>query len=248
MKKFFVSENQVKNDKVFIVGTDVNHIKNVLRMNIEDRINICIAEENYIAEILEFKDNQIECKIVEKMDVSHESNVNISIFQGLPKFDKMEFIIEKNTEIGVKEFIPVIMKRSIVKVDEKVKEKKEERFRKIAEVASKQSQRDIIPKVKNIIKFKEIIELFKIYDYVLVAYEDEKKNHIKDVLKSIKQEEKEVYNIGIVIGPEGGIDQEEIEYMKDINNIYFVSLGDRILRTETAGMVASTQILYELER
>lgn len=256
MSKFFVKENQINNNNIEILGEDVNHIANVLRMKKEDKLQICNQDtlENYIANIISITKNSIRCEIIEKISQTTESNVNITLFQGLPKFEKMELIIQKNTEVGVKKIVPVIMERTIVKLDEKVASKKVERWQKIAEVAAKQSMRDIIPKIENVVKFKEITNFINNYDLVLVAYENEDKNILKTELLKIKEQkqnitknsERPTYNIAILIGPEGGISEKEITFLAE-NNAVFVSLGKRILRTETAGIVMSGNIVYELE-
>ena len=250
MSKFFVENSQINDNKIQIIGDDVNHISNVLRMKKEDELQICNQRtgENYICQIITFNKNSVECKIKEKIEETTESNVNITIFQGIPKFEKMELIIQKNTEIGVKKIVPVLMERTVVKLDDKIANKKIERWQKIAETAAKQSMRDIIPKIENIIRIKDMKS--SNYDAVIVAYENEEKNMLKQELKNLKDskktEESKTYNIAIVIGPEGGISEKEIEILKE-NNAKFVSLGKRILRTETAGIVMSGNILYELE-
>ncbi|MEF2931827.1 MAG: 16S rRNA (uracil(1498)-N(3))-methyltransferase [Clostridia bacterium] len=244
MSKFFVKENQINNDKIHILGEDVNHIANVLRMKKEDEVQICNQEtgENYITKIISFSKDEIECEIVKKIIETVESNVDITLFQGIPKFDKMELIIQKNTEVGVKKIVPVLMERTVVKLDEKTANKKIERWQKIAEVAAKQSMRDIIPEIENIIKLQDITK--QDYDVVLVAYENEEKNMLKQELKKLQGKDR--YKIAIVIGPEGGISEKEIEILKNMG-ASFVSLGKRILRTETAGIVMSGNIMYELE-
>ena len=247
MSKFFVKPEQIKNDNIIIDGDDVNHILNVLRMKKDDEIQVCnqVTGENYKARIMQYSKNEIECKIEEKIGKSTESNVHITLFQGIPKFEKMELIIQKNTEVGVNNIVPVIMERTVVKLDEKVASKKLDRWQKIAEIAAKQSMRDIIPNVKSIIKTKEIgVDR---YDVVLVAYENEEHNMLKAELKKLESQNKQEYNIAIVIGPEGGISEKEIELL-DEKNVKFVSLGKRILRTETAGLVMAGNILYELEK
>ncbi|CCZ18509.1 ribosomal RNA small subunit methyltransferase E [Clostridium sp. CAG:780] len=244
MSKFFVKENQINNDKIHILGEDVNHIANVLRMKKEDEVQICNQEtgENYITKIISFSKDKIECEIVKKIIETVESNVDITLFQGIPKFDKMELIIQKNTEVGVKKIVPVLMERTVVKLDEKTANKKIERWQKIAEVAAKQSMRDIIPEIENIIKLQDITK--QDYDEVLVAYENEEKNMLKQELKKLQGKDR--YKIAIVIGPEGGISEKEREILKNMG-ASFVSLGKRILRTETAGIVMSGNIMYELE-
>lgn len=249
MPKFFVNQEQITNNQIKIIGQDVNHIKNVLRLSIKDEINVCAIEThaNYICEIQELNNDYIKCNILQEINETTESNTRIHIFQGLPKADKLEFIIEKCTEIGVKQITPVIMKRTIVKLDEKDKIKKQARWNKIAEVAAKQSGRDEILTVNSIINFKNLFEKWKEYDIVLVAYENEKENTLKSVLKKLKKEEENL-NIAVLIGPEGGIDDQEMEQIKKQNNNYaIVTLGKRILRTETAPLVIASNILYELE-
>ena len=246
MSKFFVKDNQINNNRINIVGEDVNHISNVLRMKKEDELQVCNQEtgENYITKITSFSKEKIECEVVKKIDKTVESNVNITLFQGIPKFDKMELIIQKNTEVGVKKIVPVLMERTVVKLDEKTINKKIERWQKISEVAAKQSMRDIIPEVENVIKLKDIEK--QNYDIILVAYENEDKNMLKSELIKLKNKKMNKYNIAIVIGPEGGIAEKEIEILKNMGAV-FVSLGKRILRTETAGIVMSGNIIYELE-
>ena len=246
MSKFFVKENQINNGKIQVLGDDVNHIVNVLRMKKEDELQICNQDtgENYISKIIEIAQNSVECEIIKKVDYTTESNVNITLFQGIPKFEKMELIIQKNTEIGVKKIVPVMMERTVVKLDAKVASKKIERWQKIAEIAAKQSMRDIIPKIENVTKLKDIESGG--YDVILVAYENEDKNMLKEELEKLKSNKNNIYNIAIVIGPEGGISEKEIEILKE-KNAKFVSLGKRILRTETAGIVMNGNIMYELE-
>lgn len=249
MSKFFVKPEQIKESDIIIVGDDVNHIVNVLRMKSGDEIQICNQEngDNYKAEIVNYSKTAVECKIIEKIEKTTESNVNITLFQGIPKFEKMELIIQKNTEIGVKKIVPVIMERTVVKLDEKIVNKKLERWQKIAEVAAKQSMRDVIPKIENIVKIKEID--VPRFDAVLIAYENEDHNMLKTELKKFRalKEKKDLqYNIAIVIGPEGGIAEKEIETLIEKGAVC-VSLGKRILRTETAGLVMAGNILYELE-
>ena len=246
MQKFFVEENQIQHNKIYIEGQDVKHIISVLRMQIGDKIQICDKStmENYIVQIEEIQKEQIATEIIEKLQTSIESNVEIHLYQGLPKADKMELIIQKTIELGVHLITPVDMVRCVVKLDEKDAKKKIERWQKIAEGAAKQSKRDIIPKIENKIKLKEILDKIKEYDTFIVAYEEEINNTRKQVLKQIKN--KDNYKIGILIGPEGGIDSKEIENLKE-NGAVIVTLGKRILRTETAPIAMVSNILYELE-
>ncbi len=247
MSKFFVKQNQIKGNKINIIGEDVNHIKNVLRLNVKDKIKVCDSDnsQNYECEITNITPKEIECEILKKIEITAEGNVNLHIFQGLPKADKMELIIQKGTELGVTEFIPLNLKRCIVKISEKDEFKKIDRWNKISEVAAKQCNRDIIPKVRNIENINSLCEKVKDYDLFLVAYENEKENYIKNELIKIKNKEKN-YKIAVVIGPEGGIEEDEINKLK-LAGAKVISLGKRILRTETVAMQVSSIIMYELE-
>lgn len=252
MSKFFVKTEQINNNDIVIIGDDVNHIINVLRMKKKDEIQICNQDtgDNYNAEIVNYSKNEVECKIISKINETTESNVHITLFQGIPKFEKMELIIQKNTEVGIKSIVPVIMERTVVKLDEKIASKKLERWQKIAEIAAKQSMRDIIPQIGNITKLKDIDTTE--FDAVLVAYENEEHNMLKTELQKLERKIKsnnsseQQYNIAIVIGPEGGISEKELVMLAE-KNAKFVSLGKRILRTETAGVVMAGNIIYELE-
>ena len=252
MSKFFVKTEQINNNDIVIIGDDVNHIINVLRMKKTDEIQICNQDtgDNYNAEIVNYSKNEVECKIISKINETTESNVHITLFQGIPKFEKMELIIQKNTEVGIKSIVPVIMERTVVKLDEKIASKKLERWQKIAEIAAKQSMRDIIPQIGNITKLKDIDTTE--FDAVLVAYENEEHNRLKTELQKLERKIKsnnsseQQYNIAIVIGPEGGISEKELVMLAE-KNAKFVSLGKRILRTETAGVVMAGNIIYELE-
>ena len=246
MYKFFVKEEQINNNIIKIYGEDVNHIKNVLRLDIDEKINICSKElaNSFLCKIIEINNNEIKFEILEEIKDKTETNTYIHIFQGLPKSDKLEFIIEKCTEIGVKEITPVIMKRSIVKLDEKDKSKKIIRWQKIAEVAAKQSKRDMILKVNSVINFQNIFQKIEDYDILLIAYEEEQEKTLKNILKNLKS--KKDTRIAIIIGPEGGIDESEINLCKN-NNFTSFTLGKRILRTETAPLVIASNIIYELE-
>lgn len=247
MPKFFIKNNQVKGEYIDITGDDVNHIKNVLRLKIDDCIQVCNSDtgNNYKAQIVSVEKSNIKCSIIEKLNSTVESNVYIHILQGLPKADKMELIIQKCTELGVQEITPVNMERSIVKLNPKDETKKIQRWQKIAEVAAKQSGRDKITQINNIVKFKDIFNVLKDYDTFLVAYEKEKENTLKKEL--IKLKEVSSPKVAVLIGPEGGIDDEEIKILKT-NNTKIITLGKRILRTETAPLAISSIIQYELEK
>ncbi len=248
MPKFFVNEENIKDKKILIIGEDVNHIKNVLRKNINDTIEICNAQtkENFLCEIHELQKEQIICNIIKKIDDTSEPNTYVHIYQGLPKSDKMELIIQKSVELGVSEITPTNMSRCIVKLDSKDSIKKVERWQKISEVAAKQSGRDIIPKINKICNLNEIIKQCKEYDAIILAYENEKENKLKQEINKLKKLQKEKLKIAVIIGPEGGIALEEVEKAKQ-NGIKIITLGNRILRTETVALNILSIIMYELE-
>lgn len=247
MYKFFVKENQIEDKKVQITGEDVNHIKNVLRLQKGETIQVCSTDTatSYVVKILEFNSANVLGEILEECLETTETSILLHIFQGLPKQEKMEAIIQKATEIGVSDITPVKMERCVVKLDEKTESKKIERWQKIAEVAAKQSKRDKIPQVHSCVSFKNIYEKLEKYDIVIVAYEEETNVSIKQVLKSVSKEEQN--KIAVLIGPEGGISKEEIEFLKTIPNTRVVTLGKRILRTETAPIVLASVIMYEFD-
>lgn len=247
MYKFFIRENQIEENRVQIIGEDVNHIKNVLRLKNDDNIQVCNLDtkKTYITKIIEIQPNSIITEILEECTYTTESNISLHIFQGLPKQEKMEQIIQKATEIGVSDITPIKMERCVVKLDEKTASKKIERWQKIAEVAAKQSKRDKIPTIHSCINLKNLYEILKKYDIVIVAYEEEKQVNIKQVLKDAKQNNSK--EIALIIGPEGGIAKEEIEFLNTISNVKIVTLGKRILRTETAPLVLVSCIMYEFD-
>ena len=247
MQKFFIEESQIENDKIVITGEDVKHISNVLRMQKGEQILIGSKEtlETYLTEIEQIEKEKVVAQIIEKLDTQTESNVEIDLYQGLPKADKMELIIQKTTEIGISKVIPVDMVRCIVKLDEKDAKKKIERWQKVAEGAAKQSKRSKIPEIKNKIKIKDLENIISQYDAFIVAYEEENEITLKQELKKLREQEK--YKIGILVGPEGGITKEEIEKLTSYN-AKVVTLGKRILRTETAPIVLTSNIIYELEK
>ena len=257
MRKFFVESENINNGIVKITNGDVNHIRNVLRLSISDKVLICdkTKSNNYICEITNITQDEVDLVIIEEKKSQTEGNVKLDIFQGLPKADKMELIIQKGTELGVNSFVPVKFERCVVKIDEKNENKKIDRWQKIAEMAAKQSMRDIVPKVEKIVNVKEIANRIIDYDLVLLAYELEEKNYIKNELQKIKHKNNELveendlkkeYSIAVIIGPEGGIEAKEVEYLKDAG-AKVISLGNRILRTETVALNVLSIIMYELE-
>ena len=249
MPKFFVAGNQINNNKIKIIGDDVNHIKNVLRQKSGDKITICdiSKEQDYLCEIDKIEEKSIDCNIIEKLENNTESNVKVTIFQGLPKADKMELVIQKSVELGVYDITPLQMKRCVVKLNEKDKAKKIQRWKKISEVAAKQCGRNIIPKINNIVNVKEVCNLCNEYDIVLIAYENEKENTLKKELKNLKKLDEEEIKVAVIIGPEGGIAPEEIKMFEE-NGAKIITLGNRILRTETVALNVLSNVMYEFDQ
>ena len=247
MRKFFVSSNQKMENQIRIIGEDVNHVKNVLRLEKGEQIEICDKDlsENYICKISEVSKEYVLCDIIEKADKDAEGNVKLAVYQGLPKADKMELIIQKCTELGASSFIPVEFARSVVKLSGKDADKKIDRWQKIAEMAAKQSKRDLIPEVNSLINIKSLCDEIKNYDLVLLAFENEENNTLKEELLKIKSTKEEI-SIAIIIGPEGGIEDREVKLLED-SGAKIVTLGKRILRTETAALAMASIIMYELE-
>lgn len=244
MSIFYVKNEQINGEDAYIEGEDVRHIKDVLRYAVNDNLDIC--DENgvkYITKINNMAKEKISLKILEVSEETSEPSINITLFQGLPKSDKLEMIIQKCTELGVSEIVPVITDRVIVKIDEKSASKKVERWNKIALEAGKQSGRQKIPKIKNINNLKNLIENISKYDILLLPYECEKEITLKSVLRNL---DANVKNIAIMIGPEGGFSENDLKLL-DLPNVKKVTLGPRILRTETAGLATVAMVLYELQ-
>lgn len=239
---FFVTSDQIENNKIYIKGSDVNHIKNVLRHTKGDVLSVVSDQIKYEVQIDEINSECVVCDILNK-NFEEDNKIDLTIYQGLAKADKFEYIIQKCTEIGVHRIVPTEMKRCVVKLDNKDKVKKIDRWRKIAEVASKQSLRNDILEVAQVATFMDLINSLKDFDYVIMAYEKEKDVLLKDVLKNINAD---TCKIAVIIGPEGGIDDSEAEKLIE-NGVRSVSLGKRILRTETAPIVVAANIMYELE-
>ncbi len=242
MQKYFVNDSDFNSNK--ITSDDVFHISNVMRYKIGDNILIGNNKKSYLAKITEITKSFVSYEIVEEKIGNTELPVFVSIYQGYPKGDKLDDIIKHSTELGVYEIIPTIMKRSVFKLDEKKKDSKIIRFNKIAKEAAEQSERLIVPNIPDIKYLKKID--FSIYDYKILCYEEDARNNellqFKTIIKKLKQNDK----LAIIVGPEGGIDNEELDYLKSIGFVS-ASLGPRILRTETAAFYALSAISYEME-
>lgn len=254
MQHFFVDPFQINDKNIVILGDDVNHIKNVLRMKIGEEVSVSngIDGRDYRCEIESIDDNQVNLKLMFIKEDGVELPVKLVLFQGLPKSDKMELIIQKAVELGVSEIVPVATKRAVVKLDAKKEKSKLARWQAISESAAKQSKRAIVPEVKNVMSMSEAVKYAASFDTSCICYElaegmNDTKNWI-DKVKDIAIDNNEDIEkkAGIFIGPEGGFDENEVKMAFD-QSIVPISLGKRILRTETAGMTMLSIVMYELE-
>lgn len=244
MYQFFVEDGQISEHDVVIEGSDVNHIKNVLRMKCGEKIRISSASgRNFFCQVAEISGEVVRADIIEELEENTELPNEIYLFQGLPKSDKMELIIQKAVELGVYAIIPVAMKNCVVKLDDKKAASKVARWQEIAKSAAKQSKRSLIPQVETPMSYKQAVERAKELDIILVPYENERgMQATREVMASIKPGQ----SIGIFIGPEGGFDMSEIALVKE--DAHLISLGNRILRTETAGLATLAMLIYQLEQ
>ena len=232
MYNFFVENENKKDNFYFISGDDYNHIKNVLRMNIGEQFLVSCDGVSDLCRLKRFENDIVVAEIVKENYQNTNLPINIHLYQGLPKSDKLELIIQKAVELGVCSVTPVAMKRSIVKIDEKKKKSKTERWQAIATAAAKQSKRTAIPEVREVLSYKEMINAIKKLDLLFVPYECANgMSATKEALSKIKSG----MNVGIVIGPEGGFEPAEIDAAVEAGG-KVISLGSRILRTETAAI------------
>ena len=243
MYHFFVSEEQINGENAYIEGSDVNHIANVLRMKPGEELLISVKGDwDYLCKIVGIETDRVNLKVLESME-QRELPVNITLLQGVPKSDKLEMIIQKAVELGVSEIIPVKTKRVVVKIDEKKVDTKVNRWNAIAESAAKQSKRSIIPKVYEPMSIDNALEIVKDFGVKLIPYENadgiDKTRKILDNMDKTK-------NIAVFIGPEGGFEESEVERIKN-SGFEVITLGKRILRTETAGLALLSNIMIRLE-
>jgi len=242
---FFVKPEAICDGHITVCGSDFNHIKNVIRLDKSEEISIYDGEyHEYLCVLNRYEKDEAVFDIIKELEISSELESKLYLFQGLPKSDKLEMIVQKAVELGAFEIIPVKMNRSIVKYDNKKAKSKVERWQAISESAAKQSGRSIIPKVSPIMSYKEALAFAKSLDLVLVPYEHEEGiNHTRDILNNLKSG----MSIGIFIGPEGGFEDYEIQEARELG-FETVSLGRRILRTETAGLCALSVLMFALEK
>ena len=243
MYHFFVSEEQINGENAYIEGSDVNHIANVLRMKPGEELLISVRGDwDYLCKIVDIETDRVNLKVLESME-QRELPVNITLLQGIPKSDKLEMIIQKAVELGVSEIIPVKTKRVVVKIDEKKVDTKVNRWNAIAESAAKQSKRSIIPKVYEPMSIDNALEIVKDFGVKLIPYENadgiDKTRRILDNMDKTK-------DIVVFIGPEGGFEEAEVERIKN-SGFEVITLGKRILRTETAGLALLSNIMIRLE-
>ena len=245
MYRFFVEPSQVEETVIRICGSDVNHIKNVLRMRPGEEVAVSngIDGKEYRCGILALEEDcvRLELRFIKEDGV--ELPAKIYLFQGLPKADKMELIIQKAVELGAFQVIPVSMKRCVVKLDEKKADAKIKRWQGIAEAAAKQSKRGVIPTVAPVMSYVQAVKTASEMDLKLVPYElAEGMPQTKQLIESARPGQQ----IAIFIGPEGGFDESEIVLAQE-NGISPITLGKRILRTETAGMAVLSVLMFQLE-
>jgi 16S rRNA (uracil1498-N3)-methyltransferase len=234
MFNFFVDESAQNGDRFCITGADCNHIRNVLRMQIGDTFLVSCAGFSHLCRLDSFEGDAVIAQMIEENYQDTELPVRFVLFQGLPKGDKLELIIQKTVELGVAEVVPVEMSRCVVKLDDKKKKSKQIRWQAIAESAAKQSKRSVIPAVTEAIPYKQALTTAAKLDLLLVPYENERgMAATREALALIRPG----MSVGILIGPEGGFEQSEIEQAKQVGG-KIISLGSRILRAETAAVTA----------
>lgn len=240
MHKFFVEPSAIDEDIIKICGDDAHHISKVLRLKEDDEIIICDKNgQDYYCSIKSIAKDEVICWVLKKEVSATEPNISITLYQGVPKGDKLETVIQKCVELGCVRIVPVAMKRSVAVI--KDKEKKQTRMQRIAYEAAKQCGRAKIPEVSQVLSFKEAINDAADCELRILPYESETVNGLKTCL----QNNKNAKNIAVFIGPEGGFSEEEIILAKE-NDFKIVTLGPRILRTETAPLACISAIMYEM--
>lgn len=244
MSRFFVTKDQVEDSMISIRDKDDRkHISKVLRLSVGDCIDISDSLEfEYRTEIVAIESDCIDVKILDKQKFAREPEIRVTLFQGIPKQGKMETIIQKCVELGVHSIVPVFTDRTVV-TDKGNFKNKIERWQKVSDEAVKQCKRGLIPTIHENIKFQELLEDLPSYELILFPYENEEDYSIKDCLRSLEGNPRD---IGIIIGPEGGFSDKEANALKNLG-AKCVTLGKTILRTETAGMTALAMTMYELE-
>lgn len=244
MQHFFVTPSQVEGERIYIEGSDVNHMKNVLRMRQGEEVEISDGDNlKYRCVVEGYEEGRAVLAIQQRMPVDTELPCRITLFQGLPKQDKMELIVQKAVELGASQVVPVATRRSVVKLDEKKAAKKTQRWQQIAESAAKQAGRGYIPQVSSVLSYPEALQMAGELDVLLIPYElAEGMEEARKVVASIAQGQ----SVGIFIGPEGGFEKEEVDAAIR-QGAKAITLGRRILRTETAGLAILSILMFHLE-
>lgn len=241
MTRFFISSDQIKDNSVILKGEDRHHLLNVLRRGPGDEITVLNGKgEEYLVRITEATVDQVKGEIVKQVERQSEPRVKITLVQSLPKADKFEWILQKNTELGVSRFQPVFTERSNIKLDQAAQSRKLERWNKIIQEAAEQSGRQIIPVLEPIRRWSEMLAAYSGAGLVLIPWEGESGQSLKQVLE---RQPGIPGSVTVLIGPEGGFSLKEVEEAKEKGAIP-VTLGPRILRTETAGLVVASALLY----
>ena len=243
MYNFFIDKNSINGNEIYLSGENFNHAKNVLRMRVGDEFLISYNSVSSLCKITDVTKSEIVAQIINENCNQTNLPINVYLFQGLPKSDKMELIIQKAVELGVYEIIPVETKRSIVKLDGKKADGKISRWQSISESAAKQSKRNVIPTVSQVLTFNQALEKSKQLDLVILPYEN--KEGMSATLNALKQL-KSGMTVGIFIGPEGGFEQSEVDACEQIG-AKIISLGKRILRTETAAITTLSMLMLYAE-
>ncbi len=246
MYRFYVTEEQISGDQITIFGGDVNHIRNVLRLEAGDWVVACNGEgKDYVSRIYSIERNQVTLQVEKVQDTGSELRTKITLFQGIPKKGKMEFIIQKAVELGVYEIVPVMMKRCVVRLSDGGRiEKKQERWQAIAEAAAKQCDRGMIPNVHVPVSLGQAFDMAGALAYNMIPYElQDGIGQSREMVAHACQCE----SVGIFIGPEGGLEPEEVERAV-ANGIEPITLGKRILRTETAGMALLAIMMFQMQQ
>ena len=244
MHRFFAEPGQIGEKEIVITGADVNHIRNVLRMRADEEVLIADGQgAEYRCKLIELNENEVRAQILWKLDDNAELASAITLFQGLPKSDKMDLIVQKCVELGVARIVPVSTKRAVVKLDAKKEQTRLKRWNTISESAAKQSGRGVIPEVSGVMTFGKALEEAKKLDVLLIPYERaENMAETRRVMGSIQPGQ----SVGIFIGPEGGFEESEVEEAVAAG-AQAITLGKRILRTETAGLAVMAMLGYLLE-
>ena len=244
MHRFFAEPGQIGEKEIVITGADVNHIRNVLRMRADEEVLIADGQgAEYRCKLTELGENEVRAQILWKLDGNAELASAITLFQGLPKSDKMDLIVQKCVELGVDRIVPVSTKRAVVKLDAKKEQTRLKRWNIISESAAKQSGRGVIPEVSGVMSFGKALEEAKKLDVLLIPYE--RAEHMAET-RRVMGEIRPGQSVGIFIGPEGGFEESEVEEAVAAG-AKAITLGKRILRTETAGLAVMAMLGYLLE-